>query len=193
MERVFADIDADYGDRGMSCFGHGVLLVFGAPLPASIAGGAGARPDHSISGHPLATKRREITPFLGGAADYGGVVDVAASAPRSRQLVKEEIDGGDLAVPGDDEIGSGVSRRFARAARDPRDPPAIAQLLRRADRLILKVRMSSLDHTCDAVDLVAATVGAAGGVIEHAIFVVDLVDGRATTRGVDFAEDVAEI
>jgi hypothetical protein len=32
---------------------HGVLLVFGAPLPASIAGGAGARPDHSISRHLL--------------------------------------------------------------------------------------------------------------------------------------------
>src|ERR1700745_2866397 len=124
-----------------------------------------------------------ITPFLGGAA----------AASRSRQLVKEEIDGGDLAVASDHEIGSGVSRRLARAARDPRDPPAIAQLLRRGDRLILKVRMSSLDHTCDAVDLVAATVGAAGGVIEHAIFVVDLLDGRATARGVDFAEDVAEI
>jgi hypothetical protein len=53
--------------------------------------------------------------------------------------------------------------------------------------------MSSLDHARDAVDLVAATVGAAVGVVEHAIFVVDLVNGRATTRGVVFAEDVAEI
>jgi hypothetical protein len=41
------------------------------------------------------------------------VIDVAAAASRSRQLVKEEIDGGDLAVSGDDEIGSGVSRRLA--------------------------------------------------------------------------------
>ena len=31
MERVLADIDADYGDYTMSCLGHGVLLVFGAP------------------------------------------------------------------------------------------------------------------------------------------------------------------
>ena len=31
MERVLANIDADYGDRGMECLGHGVLLVFGAP------------------------------------------------------------------------------------------------------------------------------------------------------------------
>jgi hypothetical protein len=41
------------------------------------------------------------------------VIDVAAAASRSRQLVKEEIAGGDLAVSGDDEIGSGVSRRLA--------------------------------------------------------------------------------
>jgi hypothetical protein len=31
MERVLADIDADYGDCTMSYLGHGVLLVFGAP------------------------------------------------------------------------------------------------------------------------------------------------------------------
>jgi hypothetical protein len=43
------------------------------------------------------------------------------------------------------------------------------------------------------VDLVATAVGAAVGVVEYAIFVVDLVNGPATTRGVAFAEDVAEI
>jgi hypothetical protein len=31
MERVLADIDPDYGDRGLECLSHGVLLVFGAP------------------------------------------------------------------------------------------------------------------------------------------------------------------
>ena len=31
MERVLADIDADYGNGSMRKFGHGVLLVFGAP------------------------------------------------------------------------------------------------------------------------------------------------------------------
>jgi hypothetical protein len=31
VERVLADIDADDGDGGTSCLGHGVLLVFGAP------------------------------------------------------------------------------------------------------------------------------------------------------------------
>ena len=44
---------------------------------------------------------------------------VAASS-RSRKLVKEEINGGNLAVLGDDEIGSGVSRRLGRAARHQR-------------------------------------------------------------------------
>jgi len=31
MERVLADIDADYGDFTVNYLGHGVLLVFGAP------------------------------------------------------------------------------------------------------------------------------------------------------------------
>src|SRR6476659_9277364 len=50
VERVLADVDADHGDRGIGCLRHGVLLVFGAPLPASLAGGAGTRPDHPIKG-----------------------------------------------------------------------------------------------------------------------------------------------
>src|SRR3984885_1188022 len=31
MERVLADIDADYGNRSAKILRHGVLLVFGAP------------------------------------------------------------------------------------------------------------------------------------------------------------------
>jgi hypothetical protein len=31
VERVLADIDANRGDFGVECLGHGVLLVFGAP------------------------------------------------------------------------------------------------------------------------------------------------------------------
>src|SRR4029077_12023699 len=109
------------------------------------------------------------------------------------RAIEKEIDGGNLAVPGDEEISPGISWRLAGGTRHPPDPRGVAQLFWLADRLILKVRMSSLDHARDAVDLVAATVGAAVGVIENAIFVVDLVNGRATTRGVVFAKDVAEI
>ena len=73
------------------------------------------------------------------------------------------------------------------------DPAAIAQFLGFRDWLISKVRMSSPDRACDAIDLVAATVDAPAGVVEHAIFGEDLVDGRAPTRGVVFTEDVVKI
>ncbi len=61
----------------------------------------------------------------------GGAIDVAAAMSSSRKLVKKEIDGGNLTLPDDYEIGSAVSRRLARAARHPPDPTAIAHLLRR--------------------------------------------------------------
>ena len=39
VERVLTDIDTDYGDGFLSCLGHGVLLVFGAPCQIlSLAG-----------------------------------------------------------------------------------------------------------------------------------------------------------
>src|SRR4029077_6713380 len=109
------------------------------------------------------------------------------------RAIEKEIDGGNPAVPGDEEISPGVGWRLAGGTRHPPDPRGVAQLFGLADRLILKVRMSSFDHARDAVDLVAATVGAAVGVVEHAIFVVELVNGRAPARGVFFAEDVAKI
>jgi CheY-like chemotaxis protein len=49
-ECVFADINADHGNCAVEALGHGVLLCLWRPLP-DVAGGAGARPDHSISGH----------------------------------------------------------------------------------------------------------------------------------------------
>ena len=45
----------------------------------------------------------------------------------------------------------------------------------------------------DAIDLVAATIDAPAGVVEHAIFGEDLVDSRASARGVVFPEDVVKI
>jgi hypothetical protein len=121
----------------------------------------------------------------------GGAIDVAVMSI-SRKLVKEEIDGGNLAVPDDYEIGSGVSWRLARAARHPPDPTAIAYLLRRGERLILEVRMSSLDHACDAVDLVTAAVSAVR-FVEHSVLVEDFIDRCASTHGVDLTEHVVEI
>src|SRR5262249_1132146 len=96
-------------------------------------------------------------------------------------------------VPSNDEIRPGISWRLTRAARYPLDPPAIAQFLGLGNWLISKVRVSSPDCARDAIDLVAAMVDAFAGVVEHAIFVIDLVDGRASTRGIVFTEDVVKI
>src|SRR5207253_11203122 len=79
-----------------------------------------------------------------------------------------------------------------RAARYPLDPPAIAQFLGPGSRLIPKVSVSSLDRARDAIDLVPASVDALG-LVKHAIFGEDLVDGRAPTRRVVFTEDVVKI
>src|ERR1700737_2622683 len=110
----------------------------------------------------------------------------------SGYLVEKKINGGNPAVPGNDEISPGVGWRLTRAARYPLDPPVIAQFLGSGNWLISKVRVSSFDRARDAIDLVAATVDAPG-LEEHAIFGEDLVDGRAPTRGVVFTEDVVKI
>src|ERR1700704_6106842 len=110
----------------------------------------------------------------------------------SWKLVEKEINGGNPAVPGNDEISPGVSWRLTKAARYPLDPPAIAQFLGPGNWLISKVRVGSLDRARDAIDLVAATVEAPG-LVKHAIFGEDLVDCRAPKRGVVFTEDVVKI
>src|SRR6478672_4120284 len=53
VEGVLADIDTDYGNCVVEIVGHSVLLGLWRPLPASIADGAGARPDHPISGNRM--------------------------------------------------------------------------------------------------------------------------------------------
>jgi hypothetical protein len=78
------------------------------------------------------------------------------------------------------------------AARYPFNPSAIAQLLGRGNRLILKVRVSVPDLACDAIDLDSAAECTPRRIVKRAIFVVDLVDGRAPARGVVFTEDVAK-
>ena len=62
-----------------------------------------------------------------------GLAPLIVVMSSSRKLVKEEIGRGNLAVPDDYEIGSGLSWRLARAARHPPDPTAIAYLLRRGE------------------------------------------------------------
>jgi hypothetical protein len=52
--------------------------------------------------------------------------------------------------------------------------------------------MSDLDLACDAIDLVSAAEYTLHRIVKRTIFVVDLVDGRAPTRGVVFTEDVAK-
>src|SRR5262249_37765735 len=81
----------------------------------------------------------------------------------------------------------------ARAARYPLDAPAIAQFFGLGSWQIAKVGVGRSDRARDAIDLVAATVDARAGIVEHAILGEDLVDGCAATRGVVCAEDVAKV
>jgi hypothetical protein len=74
------------------------------------------------------------------------------------KLVEKKINGGNPAVSGNDEISTSVCWRLTRAARYPLDPPAIAHFFRFGYWLIPKVRVSSLDHARDLIDLVAASV-----------------------------------
>jgi len=108
------------------------------------------------------------------------------------QLVEKKIDGGNPAVPGNDEISTSVCWRLTRAARYPLDPPAIAHL-RLGYWLISKVRVSGLDHASDSIDLVAASVDASLGIVEHSIFGEDFINCRAPTRRVALTEDVVKI
>src|SRR5260370_16818731 len=82
---------------------------------------------------------------------------------------------------------------LTRAPGYPLAPPAIAQFLRFCNWLISKVRVSSPDRARDAINLVAATVDARFGIIEHAVFGPDLVDSLAPTRGIVLTEDVLKI
>ena len=79
----------------------------------------------------------------------------------SGQFVEKEIDSFNPPVTGNEEIRSGVSRRFPGTTRYPFDAYGIAQFLGLGNWLISKVRVSSLDRARDAIDLVTATVGAA--------------------------------
>jgi hypothetical protein len=116
-----------------------------------------------------------------------------AAESSSGQLVEKEVESGDAAVAGDEEISSGVRRRRAGPASYPFDAAPIAQFLGLGNGLILKVGVSRLDRASDAVDFVAASKGALTRVVEHAILVPELVEGGAAARWVIFAKYVAQI
>src|SRR5580704_11646344 len=113
----------------------------------------------------------------------------SSSGPRVEKHIKRY----DPAVPHDDEVPPGVSRHFTRASRYPLNHPCIAIFLRSGSHLISKVGVSCLDRARDTIDRVAATDGALAGIVKHAIFGPELVDGRAPTRGIVFTEHVAKI
>jgi hypothetical protein len=48
-------------------------------------------------------------------------------------------------------------------------------------------------HTGNTINLVTASVDASVGIVEHTIFIPDVVEGRAPTHGVIFAKHVAQI
>jgi hypothetical protein len=71
---------------------------------------------------------------------FASIVSVAMLG--ELQLVEKNINGGNPAVPGNDEISTSVCWRLTRAARYPLDPPSIAHFL---------------DRARDSIDLVAAS------------------------------------
>lgn len=91
------------------------------------------------------------------------------------------------------KISPGVSWRIARTPCYRSDPPAIAHFLRLGNWLISKFRMSGSNLARDTIDLVAAAIDALTGVVEHAIFEIELVDGCPPTRGVVFTENLLQI
>src|SRR6266478_7901676 len=119
--------------------------------------------------------------------------DSSAPVPNSAQRVEKEIKSDNPAIPGNDEISPGVSWRIARTPCYPSDPPAIAHFLRLGNWLISKFRMSGSNLARYTIDLVAAAIDALAGVVEHAIFEVELVDGCPPARGVVFTENLLQI
>src|SRR5579872_7213837 len=112
-------------------------------------------------------------------------MDQGADTTGLRKFVEKHIEGGNFAVTGDEKIGSGVRGFLAWRAGHPTDPPPIADLLGCRDRLISKIRMSSLDLASYAVDFVAATMTAAVRIVEHTVFVPDLIDRLPPAHRID--------
>jgi hypothetical protein len=76
---------------------------------------------------------------------------------------------------------------------DTPNPSGITKFLGRGERLVFEIWMCCFYHTSNAINLVTASVDASVGIVEHTIFIPDVVDGRAPTHGVIFAKYVAQI
>src|SRR5258708_40172067 len=59
--------------------------------------------------------------------------------------------------------------------------------------MVFQICMCCFYYTSNTINLITTSVDASVGIVEHAIFVPDVVDGRAPTRGVIFAKHVAQI
>ncbi len=81
VERILANIDAHRGNGQIGFFRHGGAPFDARPFLASLAGEAGARPDHSISRNPLDRWPRLIE---GTRAWLGRRTDAWAFLGRSR-------------------------------------------------------------------------------------------------------------
>src|SRR4029077_11628054 len=89
------------------------------------------------------------------------------------------------------KIGPSVNGSLIRATFYPANASTISQFLGRGNWLVPKVTVSSSDLPCNPVDLVATMMNAPG-LVEHAVFSKNLVDGFSPTCGIVFAEDVRE-
>ena len=58
---------------------------------------------------------------------------------------------------------------------------------------LLEVGMGRLDRAGDVVDLVMATEDTALGIVEHGVFMKNLVDRRASARGIDLAKYIVGV
>src|SRR5437879_13679422 len=60
VERVFADIDADHGDRCVEFLRHGVLLVLSAPCQLLVLAGPAPGPTSPVTGLKTSSVRGNL-------------------------------------------------------------------------------------------------------------------------------------
>src|SRR5258706_16369053 len=142
----------------------------------------------------FAVGRIDVLSMLEGHLEIQKHAELLETPQRSLgKLVEKHINGGYFAVAGDKEIGPGVLGRLPWRAGHPAAPPRIADLLGRRDRLISKVGMSGLDLAGDTVDFVTAAMRAAVRVVEHTIFVPDLVDRLPPAYRIDLGKHITKV